>query len=562
MRPLPASKRRTDKERERMQRVAASTNDEALPPRVVSPLETLTDWLGEHPDAFVGAVTPNGQPAPMPGCVELGARHQTDERSLLALIVPEDTKAVTDAFFDAVSLGVGMATIHMVSEPTSPLLLRYVDLRQDHGVLVRVIVAGERAARDTWELRASTLEVARPRLGLMTKDEFAAILSIDVNLGLMLGWADVEMVGRRNLDFIHPDDHVRAIDNWMSGARRDAHSVAQTVRLRYLCKDGSWLWLETSNEWHTEADGPTIVVARLFDVSEEMAASEALRRSEEFLRRLTDTVPVGLFHMGHDGDVAFVNPVLRRLIGGEADSQSELAQALLFDQAPALESTIARVIADARDEDLEVSVTGGNGAVSSYRINVRAITDKVRVLGVLGCVVDVTELRSMADTDGLTGLENRRCIWDSLAGSLDRNPGHVATIYLDLDDFKLVNDRYGHLVGDQLLVEVSDRLRAAVRSTDEVGRLGGDEFLVVCSDVAEPAVAMALANRIQTTFEEPFHPLGHTVSLSASLGVAYTDPDSTADQLVSRADSAMYEAKRCRHGRPELWRHRRDRASV
>jgi diguanylate cyclase (GGDEF)-like protein/PAS domain S-box-containing protein len=519
----------------------------------VNSLDTLDAWLAEHPEALVGAVNPSGAPVEIPAAITLGPEHQTDQRSLLDLVVPEDTKAVADAFVAALTRGVGVSQIHMASEPTRVLLLRYLDLREQYGVLVRIVVtAGDDESSETRAFRASNLDVARPRLGVMTKDDVAKILSVDTATSLMLGWAETDMAGHSNLDFIHPDDHIRAIDNWMSGVTADRVSTVQTVRLRYLCKDGNWLWLETSNEWHTEADGTTVVVARLIDVSEEMAAVEALRHSERFLRRLTDIVPVGLFHIAADGEVAFVNPVLQNLIGDHTVlTQGELATSLLTDQGTVLEDAINEVMAAGTDADIDISLAeDGERTRSACRINLRAITGNDRVLGVLGCVVDVTELKSMADTDVLTGLQNRRSIMEALATSIAANAGRVTTIYLDLDHFKPVNDEHGHNVGDELLTVVADRLRGVIRLTDQVGRLGGDEFLVVCPGIGNPHAALALARRIQTVFKAPFQLSGPTLSMTASQGVACGKPGVSAEDLVSCADAAMYKAKKHRGGPP------------
>jgi diguanylate cyclase (GGDEF)-like protein/PAS domain S-box-containing protein len=518
----------------------------------VSPPDTLAAWMAESPTAFIGAVTPAGAPTAIPAAIVLGAEHQTDERSLLELVVPEDTKTVADAFVSALTRGIGITKIHMASDPTMPLHLRYLDLRATHGVLIRFVVAGDFNGQPEVNFRANTFAPTRPRLGVMLKDEVAKILSIDTALGLMLGWGETDMVGRQNIEFIHPDDHLRAIDNWMSWMNTDQASTIRTVRLRYLCKDGSWLWLETSNESHLEADGTTVVVARLFDVSEEMAAVEALRHNESFLRRLTDTVPVGLFHIASDGAVAFVNPVLQELTGGrDVRSIADLADALLSGQGPRLQGAIEEVMATGVDSDFDVRLAESKERTrSACRVNLRAITDDGAVLGVLGCVVDVTELRTMADTDALTGLHNRRSIMETLTTNLVSHRGRVAAIYLDLDYFKPVNDDHGHHVGDQLLSAVAERLRDCIRPMDQAGRHGGDEFLILCPGISSQRTALGLARRVRAAFDAPFHLSGMPVSITASVGVACGAPGVTAEQLVSCADSAMYDAKKQRGGPP------------
>lgn len=518
----------------------------------VSQTDTLTSWLAEHPHALVGAVTPAGAPTELPHGITLGEGHQMDNRSLLELVVPEDTKSVADAFVAALTRGIGLTTIHMASDPLRPMALKYVDLREAYGVLLRIVDSAEGQGEAGRTMSASDFAPARPRLGAMTKDEVAKVLSIDTALSLMLGWGEMDMVGHQNLEFIHPDDHIRAIDNWMSGMSADQTATVKTVRLRYLCKDGSWLWLETSNEWRTEADGTTVVVARLFDVSEEMAAVEALRYNENFLRRLTDTVPVGLFHIASNGSIEFVNPVLRAMIGDhEVSTQGELADALLAGQSSLLHEAIAGVLASGEDSDLNVALAEHDQRSRAVcRINLRAIADEQVVLGVLGCVVDVTELRSIADTDPLTGLQNRRSIMESLESNLLSHDGQVAALYLDLDHFKPVNDRHGHHVGDLLLRAVAERLREGIRMTDQVGRHGGDEFLVVCPGIGTQADAIAMAHRIRAVFKNPFQVGGVSIAMTASIGVACGERGTRTDDLVASADRAMYDAKQNRGGPP------------
>jgi diguanylate cyclase (GGDEF)-like protein len=212
---------------------------------------------------------------------------------------------------------------------------------------------------------------------------------------------------------------------------------------------------------------------------------------------------------------------------------------------------IEEVLSDAIDVDLDVSLAEHDlQKRAACRVNLRAITDDDTVLGVLGCVVDVTELRSMATTDGLTGLQNRRSILDALSSEMEGNDGHVAAIYLDLDLFKPVNDRYGHHVGDQLLKAVAERLRGRIRASDQAARLGGDEFLVICPGIDDHEEGLMLARRVQSAFNDPFHVVRTPISITASVGVTCGAPGVTAEELVTSADGAMYEAKRSRGGPP------------
>ncbi|MFZ0666663.1 MAG: sensor domain-containing diguanylate cyclase [Acidimicrobiales bacterium] len=503
----------------------------------------LISWLEEHRNAMVCALNSTGGSVAMPKSIRLGPDHQVDPRSLLDLVVASDSKAVADAFVVALGRGIGVARVHLSSNPTQAMLLHYIDVREQHGVILRMLVAaGEIQGIYDDHVGPADMQPARPRVGFMIKSEVASILSIDAATALMLGWEPDEMTGHSTLDFIHPDDHVRAIDNWMAHLRSDHDHgpTVQAVRLRYLSKDGIWIWVETSNDFHADEEGST-VVAQLIDVSDEMAATEALRHNERFLRRLTDTVPVGLFQINGDGSVAFVNPVLKAVIGDvRIDSHSDLAKSLSSD-SQRLEGAISQVMNNGRDADLDLTIAGN--LPRSARVALRAVTDEDRVLGVLGCVVDVTELKSLADTDGLTGLKNRRSIVALLESDLASHCGNVTVIFCDLDGFKQINDRYGHQVGDQLLAAVAERLHAALRPGDHIGRLGGDEFLVFCPGLTDPAAALAVAERLREALCEEFDIQGTLVRIRASMGVACGGPGSTVDDLISSSDAAMYESK-------------------
>jgi diguanylate cyclase (GGDEF)-like protein len=187
-------------------------------------------------------------------------------------------------------------------------------------------------------------------------------------------------------------------------------------------------------------------------------------------------------------------------------------------------------------------------------------------------VVDVTndvrlreELRHRATFDPLTGCYNRAAILDLLSQRLaldaDVSDG-VAVVFVDLDHFKKVNDRYGHAAGDELLRATSARLLAGLRGDDLVGRLGGDEFLVVCSDVGSPEQALRIAERALAEIRGGTVNVGEAHILpAASIGVAWArrGTKETPEALIARADAAMYRAKSTRDGQPVLARRGRDR---
>jgi diguanylate cyclase (GGDEF)-like protein len=155
------------------------------------------------------------------------------------------------------------------------------------------------------------------------------------------------------------------------------------------------------------------------------------------------------------------------------------------------------------------------------------------------------ELQHQASHDPLTALANRVLFTDRVEHALSRRDrsGPVAVLFLDLDDFKTVNDSVGHSAGDQLLVTVADRISHCLRSEDTAARLGGDEFGILIDEAKDPSDAAYVAERITRALEAPFILQGREVFVHASLGIAFGEPEIDTDTLLRNADVAMYRAK-------------------
>jgi diguanylate cyclase (GGDEF)-like protein len=168
------------------------------------------------------------------------------------------------------------------------------------------------------------------------------------------------------------------------------------------------------------------------------------------------------------------------------------------------------------------------------------VTDSVRLR---------RELQIRANVDALTGCLNRSATLELLEVAVRESSmigDGLGVIFVDLDDFKSVNDRYGHATGDAVLIAASRRMRAGLRSDDHVGRLGGDEFLVICPKVASRQHAIDVVARLDASLQGTVAVAGHAVELRATLGLAWTQDDTSIDELVARADRAMYKAKEAR----------------
>ncbi|MBQ0798884.1 MAG: diguanylate cyclase [Porticoccaceae bacterium] len=203
----------------------------------------------------------------------------------------------------------------------------------------------------------------------------------------------------------------------------------------------------------------------------------------------------------------------------------------------------------------EVSIRHKSGRLFTVNMTVSVIkTSLGRVRHYLALFSDVSqrkqaedELRHLANHDNLTGLPNRRLFLDRLDQSLHRvkrSHSRLAVLFLDADNFKLINDAYGHDVGDAVLKEIAVRLQAAVRESDTVARLSGDEFTIIADNIRDQDEAIAVARKVMACFEAPFELPDQQLNVSGSVGIAlYPDDGDDVVSLMKHADQAMYRAK-------------------
>ena len=242
--------------------------------------------------------------------------------------------------------------------------------------------------------------------------------------------------------------------------------------------------------------------------------------------------------------VSSSDPV-RRLLERRLAQQRALAQfARRALRAPAMGPVIAEGAALVRRFPA-VSGASSPGADEEEELAFfEAVTDVVEAAS--GKLRAIDASRQAALHDPLTGLANRSLIIDHLNVALaraGRRSGLVAVIFLDLDDFKQINDTLGHGAGDELLVRVAERLRPTVRPADTLGRWGGDEFVAVCDDLEQAADVTVIVERIAAAFEFPFPVSGAELRVVASIGVAVSGGTDDPATLIASADSAMYRAK-------------------
>ncbi|WP_146220461.1 sensor domain-containing protein [Geodermatophilus normandii] len=533
-------------------------------PRTPAERADVLSSLLRLPHAVLAAIATDGVLLPMPPSVGIPPERAMplpgDRATFLEAVVPADAMTVVTAWERARTHGVGLATVHGRRDPEVPLSLTFVDVREAHGVFIGALEVLDAAASERGPAPLTGLEVSRrPRTATVRKTALAVITEIDERTTRMLGWTAGEMVGQRSSAFVHPDDQERAIANWLELLSRQE---SQRVRLRHRRSDGSWAWLELENQY-VPADDPAdaVVVTQMSDVSDEMAAHEALRQQESLLRRLTEALPQGILQLAADRAVVHANSRLPVLLGLPAvRGWADLAAVADEAGRGALEAALSRALGDGEDTVLEVGIRTPTGETRVCAVSLVALGDREGAPGALVCVSDVTdgarmreELTARATYDPLTGCHNRASTMALLEAALAEPGGRPTTVvFVDLDEFKPVNDTLGHHAGDELLVTTAQRLAGVLREDDVVGRLGGDEFLVVSRGVDGPD-ATALGARIRAALSVPAEISAGAVRLRASLGVAVSEPGLDGAALTKRADQAMYASKEGRRGEPVLW---------
>jgi diguanylate cyclase (GGDEF)-like protein/PAS domain S-box-containing protein len=537
--------------------------------------------LREHPDAIVAGLSSNGLIVPIPGAVALWGQETIEGRAVIDSVVAGDRNKVVELWQDAHKVGSVSGKVRLLSKPSRWMTLHFMDIRDAHGILLCVILPSEEPGEENAEDDAEELPPTAPRFSTLMEDELGKVLDCDAAFTQMFGYTPEDVIGESVLDQMHPEDQGRVVEGWL--AMVSTHRDQQT-RLRRKRKDGSWMWVDTTLHNYLNDPERKHVLVEIIDVSAEMAAQEALQEREELLSRLTDAMPVGLLQLDTDRNVVYNNAHLLEILHGARDTATAKLDASLGTEPPAapapslvtllatlteegmadFESSLAKVLDEGIDQDIEVDMVLKSGVWRRALMNIRTLRRQGgEVSGAISCVLDITdsararqELEKRATFDALTGCYNRASILTAVQGELETNDASLTgVVYVDLDKFKPVNDTLGHAAGDELLALVADRLRVAGRADDIVGRLGGDEFLLLLKEIPGPEVAMRVAHRICTLLGTKFELSSETVELRASVGVAFRGPGTptlTAEELIKLADTAMYASKEQGLGLPVL----------
>jgi diguanylate cyclase (GGDEF)-like protein/PAS domain S-box-containing protein len=368
----------------------------------------------------------------------------------------------------------------------------------------------------------------------------------------LLGW-EVEDFHRPRPDLIHPDDRER-IAAEVAKLRMEGGTTNATYRLQH--KDGHYLWIEAFARLvpSPDGDGTMDIIYTGRDVTERVRIEQALLESQSQLRTVTDNVPAVIARIDMNERYTYINRYVEQ-VSGEISAEiigrsvrevrgSGLYERLkpYLDRAYEGESVIFEYAAEYRGKPLHFQC---------HYVPDRDARGKVR--GVYALTTEIThiknaerELLRLAHQDMLTGLANRRYFSERVSIFLMQAQQHNAMVLLalvDIDNFKAINDTYGHAIGDVVLAEVGQCLQKLVREGEMVARLGGDEFVVLCNDIVSLKQAKAFVQSLWERLHITIDAGVAKVTVNMSVGAAICKNELSDDALMKLADDALYKAK-------------------
>ena len=401
------------------------------------------------------------------------------------------------------------------------------------------------------------------RLAAMTGYELEELVGQNIQMLVPPLQRDMHVITRREYTQ-DPSTHQILLDRDLTLLRRDGSELSVDFSFSQLALDDkSWVVVAIRDNTAQRAAEDARIAAEGHTVEVETAAAAALAQSEQRFRLAFEGNMAPMVFSDQDGLFLAVNDAFCRMSGR---TREELlgrdSKHFTYPEDIGISEEVYRRITSGEIDEVRYGkrFLQKNGRIVVAEVSMCSARDEQgNAVYFVSSVRDITEERALAAQlsyqalhDPLTGLANRALFDDRLVQAharVLRQGGLGAVLLLDLDDFKGVNDAYGHLIGDQLLVTLANRFEEVTRSSDTLCRFGGDEFLYLAEGLTSPLEAQQIAERLLGTLTEPFVFDRVRLQQRASVGIVVWDDTGTdIIELVQNADAAMYEAKRQGHG--------------
>jgi diguanylate cyclase (GGDEF)-like protein/PAS domain S-box-containing protein len=379
------------------------------------------------------------------------------------------------------------------------------------------------------------------------------------------GWSRLQLLSMSVLDLLPPEDRPGFLEDLLAGT--GAAIASGPVRRRHVTRDGSVVAVEVQSE-PVPFQGTRAVLTVARDVTDRLRLQASLDTLSDQLRETQAVAKVGIWewdivdnHVRWSDELYRIFGLSPQVFPGTFEGYLALVHA---DDRGMVHSAVDRSLRSFEPFDFAHRTVLPDGSVRWLQCRGRVRVAGGRPVQMTGACQDVTAQREAAEAlsklalhDPLTGLPNRSLFMDRLGQALrrlDRSDRVLAVLFVDLDRFKVINDRFGHAAGDEMLTGVATRLREVLRPHDTVARLGGDEFVVLCEDLEDDRAALRVAERVLGALDRPVSCSGHEVACSASIGISLTRrSEVTPDALLRDADMAMYRAKETGRHRIEVF---------
>ncbi|MDN7242504.1 EAL domain-containing protein [Planococcus sp. N028] len=395
------------------------------------------------------------------------------------------------------------------------------------------------------------IENAAVSMYVMEDNEFSYV---NAQLCRLVGYSQEELVNGSiaTSDLFHRDDLSVVQENMRK--KMEDQEVLSRYRVRVYKKNRELIYVEIHSS-KAFRRGKPFLFGTLIDVTAEVAATLRLKENEEKFKSLFYNNPDAIFKIDLQGNFIDANPGCVELTGYSTDELLGMAFApLITDEDLEASFVYFKEAAQGISNSHDLTLIRKDGTHRNIEITKFPLKHAGETIAVYGIAKDITAkvehqklMEDLVFYDPLTKLPNRKLFEDRLNQVFklgESNENTTAVLFLDLDRFKFINDSLGHHSGDEFLKIVALRLKENVRTTDTVGRFAGDEFAILLPKSGR-SEAIALAKLLNKALSEPFEIMGHSLSVSASIGIAFSKgADETIDSLIKKADTAMYYTKK------------------